>query len=76
VGINENKGCFITIEVKDFMKVSMEVSQKNPKPRVQQFGTSILQVGAMQWHQVLAFDNLHCETLLSRDCNFKIIFSK
>ncbi len=56
------------------MKVSMEVGQKNPKPRVQQFGTSILQVGTMQWHQVLAFDNLHCETLLSRDCNFKYIF--
>lgn len=76
MGINENKGCFIIIEVKDFMKVGMEVGQKNPKPRVEQFCTLILQVGAMQWHQVLAFDNLHCETLLSRDCNFKNIFSK
>jgi hypothetical protein len=58
------------------MKMNMEVDKKNPKPKVQQFGTPILQAGAMQWHQVLAFHNFHCETLLSRDCNFKIIFSK
>ncbi len=47
---------------------------QNPKPRVQQFGTSILQVGAMQWHQMLAFDNIPCEAPLLTNCNLKIIF--
>ncbi len=72
VEMSKNNNNLLLAKVKDPMRVMIweMATMANPKPRVEEFGTSIMQIDTINWWRVSTLDSLPCELIIEGDWNW------